>query len=122
MRATALTFFLLALGCSAKHEAPADLVSADDASPVSPPPSSSPDAGTGADAVAADAPAEAAPPNTACAPTDPRATPVVLSVLPDEGETPFVQLLSSATTQIKVFGYEMGYGGVLDTLTAKAKA
>jgi len=94
---------------------------ADDAAPVTPPPpSSSTDAGTGADA--ADATAEAAPPNTFCAPTDPRATPVVLSVLPDEGETPFVQLLSSATTQIKVFGYEMGYGGVLDTLTAKAKA
>jgi cardiolipin synthase A/B len=60
--------------------------------------------------------------NTACLDTDPRATAVKLSVLPDEGEAPLVNILTAATKSIRVFGYEMGYGGVLDTVTAKAKA
>jgi phosphatidylserine/phosphatidylglycerophosphate/cardiolipin synthase-like enzyme len=68
-------------------------------------------------------PADASgPPNTACNPTDPRATPVVVSVLPDSGEAAYVDLLSTAQKSIRVFGYQMGYGAVLDTLTAKAKA
>ncbi len=62
------------------------------------------------------------PGNTACLDTDPRATPVKLSVLPDEGEKPLVDVLAAATKSIRVFGYEMGYGGVLTTLTAKAQA
>src|SRR5262245_38071993 len=61
------------------------------------------------------------PPGQACAPTDPRATPVVVSVLPDAGEQPYVDLLATAKSSIKVMGYMMGYGAILDTLTAKAR-
>jgi phosphatidylserine/phosphatidylglycerophosphate/cardiolipin synthase-like enzyme len=61
-------------------------------------------------------------PNTACNPTDPRTSPVTLAVLPDEGEKPYVDLLQTAQASIRVFGYQMGYGGILDTLTAKARA
>jgi phosphatidylserine/phosphatidylglycerophosphate/cardiolipin synthase-like enzyme len=98
----------------------------------SPPPANDPSAAASADAAAPPAqsdPIDAGtvdsttrPPNTACNPTDPRTGPVVLSVLPDESEKPFVDLLQTAHRSIRVFGYQMGYGGVLDTLTAKAKA
>jgi len=72
-----------------------------------------------ADAASADVPA-ATP--KGCTPTDPRATAVEVSVLPEAGEAPFVDALASAKSSIRVFGYLMGYGGILDTLTAKAKA
>ncbi len=62
------------------------------------------------------------PVSTACNATDPRSTPVVLGVLPDESEKPYVDLLSSAQKSIRVLGYQMGYGGILDTLKAKASA
>jgi phosphatidylserine/phosphatidylglycerophosphate/cardiolipin synthase-like enzyme len=58
----------------------------------------------------------------ACNATDPRATPVALWVLPQAGEKPFVDFLASATKSIVVFGYLMGFGGILDTLKAKAQA
>lgn len=61
-------------------------------------------------------------PDTACNATDPRSTPVVVSTLPDDGEAPYVALLQKATRTIRVLGYEMGYGAVLDALQAKAKA
>ncbi len=111
------SFLLLTLaGCGGKHATSSDPGAAQiDTTPT-------PDAGSPAlpDPDAGMTP-EAAPPNTACTPTAPRATPVTLSVLPDESETPQVQFLTTAQTTIKVFGYEMGYGGILDTLVAKAK-
>lgn len=61
-------------------------------------------------------------PNTACSETDPRAVPVDLAVLPDAGETPFVGVINGATKSIRVMVYMMGYGGILDAITAKAKA
>lgn len=57
-----------------------------------------------------------------CAATDPRSAPVELSVLPDQGEAPYVDVLSKAQTSIRMMIYEMGTGGVLDTLLSKAKA
>jgi phosphatidylserine/phosphatidylglycerophosphate/cardiolipin synthase-like enzyme len=46
----------------------------------------------------------------------------VLHTLPDEGERPFVDALRSAVRQIDVMVYMMGFGGILDTLTEKARA
>jgi phosphatidylserine/phosphatidylglycerophosphate/cardiolipin synthase-like enzyme len=74
------------------------------------------------DAGASDANDAARPPNTFCQPTDPRATPVAVSVLPDSGEAAYTDLLNTAQKSIRVFGYQMGYGAVLDTLQAKAQA
>ena len=74
------------------------------------------------DSAIVEADPETWPIDTACAPTDPRSTPTSLSVLPDAGEAPFVDRLQTATKSIRVYGYLMGYGGILDTLTAKAKA
>ncbi|MCC6903044.1 MAG: hypothetical protein IT377_29005 [Polyangiaceae bacterium] len=58
----------------------------------------------------------------ACSELDPRSVPAELAVLPEAGEAPFVTALSAAKTSIDVMVYQMGYGGVLDALTAKAKA
>lgn len=57
----------------------------------------------------------------ACAPTDPRAVPVHLSVFPEAGEAPYVEPLARAERSIRVMVYLMGTGGVLDTLEAKAR-
>lgn len=61
-------------------------------------------------------------PTPACSELDPRSVPAELAVLPDAGEAPFVSVLEKAQSSIDVMVYQMGYGGVLDTLTAKAKA
>ena len=61
-------------------------------------------------------------PNTACLATDPRAVPALLAVLPEAGEAPFVDVINGATKSIRVMVYMMGYGGILDAITAKAKA
>ncbi len=57
-----------------------------------------------------------------CGPLDPRASEVKVSALPDAGEAPYVALIDEAKVSIRVFGYMMGYGAILDALTAKAKA
>jgi cardiolipin synthase A/B len=57
-----------------------------------------------------------------CSDLDPRAVPLELAVMPDAGEAPYVDALSKAQASIDMMIYEMGPGGVLDTLTAKAKA
>ena len=118
-RAALLLAFLSTVHCGGSHggepgvaESPATPPSNEGAADAGAPPGS--DAGTSA--------VDATPPNTACSPTDPRTTPVVLSVLPDDGEKPYVDMLASAQSTIDVFGYQMGYGGILDTLQAKAKA
>lgn len=58
----------------------------------------------------------------ACSELDPRSVPAELAVLPEAGEAPFVDALSAAKVSIDVMVYQMGYGGVLDALTQKAKA
>lgn len=59
---------------------------------------------------------------TACEATSPRAVASTVWPLPEAGEAPFVQVLSEAKRSIRVFIYLMGYGAILDTLVAKAKA
>lgn len=61
-------------------------------------------------------------PQTACEATSPRTAPSTVWSLPEAGEAPFVQVLGEAQSSIRVFIYLMGYGAILDTLTAKAKA
>jgi cardiolipin synthase A/B len=56
----------------------------------------------------------------ACSELDPRSVPATLSVLPDAGEAPNVDVLKQAKSTIRVMAYMMGYGGVLDTLKQKA--
>jgi phosphatidylserine/phosphatidylglycerophosphate/cardiolipin synthase-like enzyme len=55
-----------------------------------------------------------------CNATDPRAMPVEVAVTPDAGEAPYLDALTSAQHSIDVEIYLMGYGGILDTLKAKA--
>jgi phosphatidylserine/phosphatidylglycerophosphate/cardiolipin synthase-like enzyme len=57
-----------------------------------------------------------------CNDTDPRASAVEMSVLPDDGEAVYVNVLSRAQKSIRMMIYEMGFGGVYDTVIAKAKA
>lgn len=58
----------------------------------------------------------------ACAPLDPRDAPVDIAAMPESGEAPFVNALLSAKKAIRVMIYQMGFGGILDTLKAKAEA
>ncbi|MFH1130854.1 MAG: phospholipase D-like domain-containing protein [Pseudomonadota bacterium] len=60
--------------------------------------------------------------NTTCTPTDPRTFPIQLAVFPEDGEQPYVDVVSTATKSIRVFIYIMGYGGILDGLKQKAAA
>ena len=57
-----------------------------------------------------------------CNATDPRGTAVEIVATPEAGEAPYVTALTAAHTSIDVMIYEMGYGGILDTLKAKASA
>lgn len=57
-----------------------------------------------------------------CAATDPRAAPVAIVPTPEAGEAPYLAALMPAAKSIRVEIYEMGYGGILDQLTAKAMA
>lgn len=68
----------------------------------------------------ADAPVDLGP--HPCNATDPRTVPLVVSPTPEAGEAPYVDVLATATTSIRVEIYEMGYGGILDALKAKAAA
>lgn len=104
------------LGCSGNPETSIPTPTANEApstapteSPETPVPSGTP----------APAPAPAKP---ACFATDPRATPVKVWVLPEAGETPYLDFLASAQKTIRVFGYQMGVGGILEALKAKAQA
>jgi cardiolipin synthase len=56
-----------------------------------------------------------------CNATDPRTVPVEVHPTPEDGEAPYVQALATAEHSIRVQVYLMGYGGILDTLTAKAR-
>ena len=57
-----------------------------------------------------------------CAATDPRTVPVAIAATPEAGEQPYLDALMPAQTSISVEIYEMGYGGILDALKAKATA
>lgn len=57
-----------------------------------------------------------------CNATDPRAMPIEVAVTPDAGEQPYLDALATAQSSISVEIYEMGYGGILDALEAKASA
>jgi phosphatidylserine/phosphatidylglycerophosphate/cardiolipin synthase-like enzyme len=57
-----------------------------------------------------------------CNATDPRPDPVVVDPTPEASERPYVDALASAQHSIDLAVYLMGYGGILDTLEAKAKA
>jgi cardiolipin synthase A/B len=80
-------------------------------------PASSPDT----DAAASDIDA-AAPIADFCNATDPRTVPVEMFATPEAGEAPYVDALATAQHEIRVQVYLMGYGGILDTLKAKAQA
>jgi phosphatidylserine/phosphatidylglycerophosphate/cardiolipin synthase-like enzyme len=107
-RALCLSFAVVAAACGSS--APSAAPAGDDAG-----------VGTSDDASAEAPPAEAAPP-PACAETDARTPPAKLLVMPDAGEAPFVASLQKATQSIRVLAYDLGSGGVLSTLEAKAKA
>ena len=57
-----------------------------------------------------------------CDPLSPRASALEVAALPEAGEAPFVDALASAQSTIRVMVYLMGYGGILDTLKAKAQS
>ena len=57
-----------------------------------------------------------------CNDTDPRAPAVAIAATPEAGEQPYLDALAGAQSKIRVEIYEMGYGGILDQLTAKAQA
>jgi cardiolipin synthase A/B len=61
-------------------------------------------------------------PAPACEATAPRTAPTAVFALPDAGEAPFLEVLQGARSSIRVMIYMMGYGGILDTLKAKAQA
>jgi phosphatidylserine/phosphatidylglycerophosphate/cardiolipin synthase-like enzyme len=63
-----------------------------------------------------------APAQDFCNATDPRAQPVDVVVTPEAGEQPYLDALQAAQHTIDVEVYLMGYGGILDTLKAKAAA
>jgi phosphatidylserine/phosphatidylglycerophosphate/cardiolipin synthase-like enzyme len=66
---------------------------------------------------------EPMPPDTDyCNATDPRELAIVVSPTPESGEAPYVNALATAQSSIDVAVYLMGYGGILDTLKAKAQA
>jgi phosphatidylserine/phosphatidylglycerophosphate/cardiolipin synthase-like enzyme len=61
-------------------------------------------------------------PPAVCDPLAPRSTAPDVSVLPDQGEPPQVNVLAKAQHDIRMMIYQMGYGGILDTIKAKAGA
>lgn len=73
------------------------------------------------DATGDGSPSEAAAPH-ACTPLAPRTSPVEVAVLPEAGEAPFVSVVDAAKTDVRVMVYQMGYGGILSSLEAKAAA
>jgi cardiolipin synthase len=65
---------------------------------------------------------DAAPPHGFCNATDPRTVPVEVVATPEAGEAPYLDALAQADHTIRLQVYLMGYGGILDTLKAKAQA
>jgi phosphatidylserine/phosphatidylglycerophosphate/cardiolipin synthase-like enzyme len=65
-------------------------------------------------------PADARAAFVACTPLAPRTEPVDVAVLPDAGEGPYLSAIASAKASIRVMVYQMGYGGILSALEAKA--
>ena len=57
-----------------------------------------------------------------CNATDPRTVPVAVAPTPEAGEQPYLDVLQAAQHSIEVEIYLMGYGGILDTLKAKAQS
>ncbi|CAN5136686.1 hypothetical protein BH11MYX1_BH11MYX1_49980 [soil metagenome] len=57
-----------------------------------------------------------------CNATDPRTVPITIDPTPEASERPYLDVLSTAQTSIDLSVYEMGYGGILDQLEAKARA
>jgi len=57
-----------------------------------------------------------------CDPMTPRTVAEKVFATPDAGEQPYLEVLTTAQSSVKVLIYLMGYGGILDTLVAKAKA
>jgi phosphatidylserine/phosphatidylglycerophosphate/cardiolipin synthase-like enzyme len=57
-----------------------------------------------------------------CDPLAARSSAPEVGVLPDDGETPQVSVLGKAQHDIRMMIYEMGYGGIFDTIKAKAAA
>jgi len=108
MRSLALMFAPLLALAPACRETPT--ATSDDASHVV----DAPD-----DATPADAAPDAGP--DFCDPSDAR-VPVDIAATPEAGEAPYVDALATATKKIRVEIYEMGYGGILDALKAKAQA
>jgi phosphatidylserine/phosphatidylglycerophosphate/cardiolipin synthase-like enzyme len=104
----------LALGaCSSSNgSAPGPSDAGDASSPAVD--ASSPDAHGDASATDALAPA--------CNDTDPRSVPLVLSVQPDDGEGPIVNVVAGATRSIRVMIYDLGTSQILTTLLQKAMA
>jgi cardiolipin synthase A/B len=58
----------------------------------------------------------------ACTATGPRAHGLQISVLPEAGEAPFVDVLRGATTSIRLMVYMLGKDGVFDALVERAAA
>jgi phosphatidylserine/phosphatidylglycerophosphate/cardiolipin synthase-like enzyme len=93
---------------------------------------SSPDGGTNdadasptdTDSGATDATVDAAkvPVVPVCDETAARTPAAQVLVMPDAGETPFVNAIGKATTSLHVLIYELGSGGILTALEAKAQA
>lgn len=59
---------------------------------------------------------------TACSPTDPRNPPITLTVQPDEGEGPIVNVLTPAQKNIRVMIFDIGTSTILSTLVQKAQS
>lgn len=115
MRLTSLILVMcpLTLGCGAKHPGAQSMGDPPPDDMMMPDPMAPADAGADTKTI---------PPSTACNATDPRSVPVDLSVLPDDGEKPFVDVINSATKSLHVMIYMMGYGGILDAINARASA
>ena len=67
-------------------------------------------------------PAEVAPAPTACDPLTPRTKPLEITVQPDSGAQPFVDVVNLAKKDLRVMVYEMGFGPIFDAILAQAKA
>ena len=65
---------------------------------------------------------DARPSHGFCNATDPRTAPIEVFATPEAGEQPYLDALAQADHTIRLQVYLMGYGGILDTLKAKAAA
>jgi phosphatidylserine/phosphatidylglycerophosphate/cardiolipin synthase-like enzyme len=106
-RVAVVSLFFFAFGCSAR----APDASQDDAGSTDDDQQPLPDAG-----------ADSSYSMDHCNATDPRASAVIVTAQPDDGENAYADFIAHATTSIRVFSFEMGFGATLDGLVAKAKA